>query len=412
MMQWRPILTAAAVGLSLFRWGPAAAGPATILVDDGSGAVLAASDADRLWYPASLTKMMTVYLAFETIEAGRLDLDEKLTVSKAAAAQPPTDLGVRAGTRLGVETAIKAAILRSANDAAVALAERIGGSEADFVTMMNAKARTLGMSRTVFRNASGLPDAGQVTTARDMALLARALMRDYPQHYHFFSARDFVYRGRRLPTINSILERYPGADGIKTGFTCGAGYNLVASVERDGRRLIGVVLGGRNRADRVEEMVRLLDAGFAAGALPERPHLQRAALDAVSPATGPDLPPEMQLDSGSCAYASIDGRTAGDRTAEPERLPGWGILFGAYFSRLEAKAAIRRSQSALGKDPAGARPAIVPRRSSLGLEVYAALLVGLSQQDAGRACKRLTGRDQYCHALDPDVLNNPKAVWR
>ena len=412
MMQWRPMLAAAAVGLSLSWSGPAAAGPATILVDDDSGAVLAASDADRLWYPASLTKMMTVYLAFESIEAGRLALDETLTVSKAAAAQPPTDLGVRAGTKLGIETAINAAILRSANDAAVALAERIGGSEAAFVTMMNAKARALGMARTVFRNASGLPDAGQVTTARDMAVLARALMRDYPQHYHFFSARDFAYRGRRLPTINSILDLYPGADGIKTGFTCGAGYNLVASVERDGRRLIGVVLGGRNRADRVEEMVQLLDAGFAAGAVPERPQLQRASLDAVSPATGPDLPPEMQLDSGSCAYASLDGRTAGDRTAEPERLPGWGILFGGYFSRLEAKAAIRQSRSALGKDPAGARPAIVPRRSSRGLRVYAALLVGLSQQDAGRACQRLTGRDQYCHALDPDVLNNPRARWR
>jgi D-alanyl-D-alanine carboxypeptidase len=411
MMQWRPILAAAAVGLSLFRPGPAAAGAATILVDDGSGAVLAASDADRLWYPASLTKMMTVYLAFEAIEAGRLTLDEKITVSKAAAAQPPTDLGVRAGARLGVETAINAAILRSANDAAVALAEGIGGSEADFVTMMNAKAWALGMTRTVFRNASGLPDAGQVTTARDMALLARALVRDYPQHYHFFSARSFVYRGRRLPTINSILERYPGADGIKTGFTCGAGYNLVASVERDGRRLIGVVLGGRNRADRVEEMVRLLDDGFAASGVPEGAQLQRAALDAA-PATGPDLPPEAQLDSGSCAYASLDGRTAGDRTAEPERLPGWGILFGAYFSRLEANAAIRQSRSALGRDPAGARPAIVPRRSSLGLEVYAALLVGLSQQDAGRACQRLTGRDQYCQALDPEALNNPKATWR
>jgi D-alanyl-D-alanine carboxypeptidase len=412
MMQWRRILAAAAVGLSLFRPEPAAAGAATILVDDGSGAVLAASDADRLWYPASLTKMMTVYLAFEAIEAGRLDLDEKITVSKAAAAQPPTDLGVRAGAELGVETAINAAILRSANDAAVALAERIGGSEAGFVTMMNAKARALGMTRTVFRNASGLPDAGQVTTARDMALLARALRRDYPQHYHFFSARSFVYRGRRLPTINSILERYPGADGIKTGFTCGAGYNLVASVERDGRRLIGVVLGGRNRADRVEEMVRLLDDGFAAGGVPEGGQLQRAALDAAAPATGPDLPPEAQLDSGSCAYASLDGRTAGDRTAEPEPLPGWGILFGAYFSRLEANAAIRQSRSALGRDPAGARPAIVPRRSSLGLEVYAALLVGLSQQDAGRACQRLTGRDQYCQALNPEVLNNPKAVWR
>jgi D-alanyl-D-alanine carboxypeptidase len=411
MVNWRRILPAVGLGLSLAWAVSAAAEPATILVDDDTGAVLAASNADRLWYPASLTKMMTVYLAFEAIEAGRLGLDEKVKVSKTAAAQPPTDIGVRAGAKLKIETAISAAILRSANDAAVVLAERIAGSEAAFATLMNAKAQALGMTHTVFRNASGLPDAGQVTTARDMAVLARALLHDFPQHYHVFSARDFAFGKRRLPTINSILQRYPGADGIKTGFTCGAGYNLVASVKRDGRRLIGVVLGGRSRADRVEEMVRLLDDGFA-GTTPDRPRLQLAALDAVSDAIGPQMPPEMQLDRGACAYASAGGTAAGDRTAEPERLPGWGILFGAYFSQLEAKAAIKTSRTALGKDPAGARPAIVPRRSSRGLRVYAALLVGLSQQDASRACKRLTGRDQYCHALNPTVLNNPKATWR
>jgi D-alanyl-D-alanine carboxypeptidase len=412
MTQWRRILAAAGLGLSMVWPAAAAAEPATILVDDDTGVVVAASNADRLWYPASLTKMMTVYLAFEAIESGGLDLKEKLVVSKTAAAQPPTDIGVRAGAKLTVETAIYATILRSANDAAVVLAERIGGSEAAFVTLMNAKAQALGMTRTVFRNASGLPDAGQVTTARDMAVLARALLHDFPQHYHVFSARDFTFGKRRLPTINSILQRYPGADGIKTGFTCGAGYNLVASVQRDGRRLIGVVLGGRSRADRVEEMVRLLDDGFAAvAAAPDRPRLQLASLDVAAPVVGPEAPPEMQLDRGACAYASVEGKAAGDRT-EPERLPGWGILFGAYFSQLEAKAAINQSRSALGKDPAGARPAIVSRRSSRGLRVYAALLVGLSQQDASRACKRLTGRDQYCHALNPTVLNNPKATWR
>lgn len=412
MVHWRRILPAAGLGLSLSWSGHAFAEPATILVDDESGVVLAASNADRLWYPASLTKMMTVYLAFEAIEAGRIRLDEKIVVSKVAASQPPTDLGVRAGAKLTVETAINAAILRSANDAAVVLAERIGGSEAAFAAMMNAKAQALGMTSTVFRNASGLPDSGQVTTARDMAVLARALLHDFPQHYQVFSARDFAFGKRRLPTVNSILQRYPGADGIKTGFTCGAGYNLVASVKRDDRRLIGVVLGGRSRGDRVEEMVRLLDDGFAGTAVPGRPQLQLTSLDAMSAAVGPQPPPEMQLDRGACAYASADGRAAGDRTAEPERLPGWGILFGAYFSRLEANAAINQSRSALGKSPAGAKPAIVSRRSSRGLRVYAALLVGLSQQDASRACKRLTGRDQYCHALNPTVLNNPKATWR
>jgi D-alanyl-D-alanine carboxypeptidase len=412
MTQWRRILAAAGLGLNLSWSAATIADPATILVDHDTGAVLAANDAEQLWYPASLTKMMTVYLAFEAIEAGQLKLDEKVKVSKTAAAQPPTDLGVRAGARLTIETAINAAILRSANDAAVVLAERIAGSEAAFARLMTAEAQALGMTRTVFRNASGLPDPGQVTTARDMAVLARALLHDFPEHYHVFSARGVAFGKRRLPTINSILQHYPGADGIKTGFTCAAGYNLVASVKRDGRRLIGVVLGGRSRADRVEEMVRLLDAGFAGTATPDKPELLPASLDIASPIVEPEAPPEMQLDRGSCAYASVGGRTAGDRTAGPEPLPGWGILFGAYYSRLEANAAIKASRSALGKDPAGARPAIVPRRSSLDLRVYAALLVGLSQQDASRACKRLTGRDQYCYALNPTVLNNPKATWR
>jgi len=411
MALWRHILATAGVGLSLCWTAPAAAGPATIVVDGDSGAVLAASDADRLWYPASLTKMMTVYLAFEAIEAGHLRLDETLEASKAAAAQPPTELGLRAGTTLTVETAVNAAILRSANDAAVVLAERIAGSEVAFAAMMTAKAQALGMTRTVFRNASGLPDPEQVTTARDMAVLARALLRDYPQHYGVFSVRDFAYGGQRLPTVNGILQRYPGADGIKTGFTCGAGYNLVASVKRDGRRLIGVVLGGRSRVDRVDTMAQLLDDGFARGAGAARPQLRLATLADISPAPGPDLPPEIQLDSGACAYASLGNAPDGDR-AESGRLPGWGILFGAYFSRLEANAAIRQSRSTLGKSPAGARPAVVPRRSSRGLQVYAALLVGLSQQDAARACKRLTGRDHYCHPLAPAVLNNPKATWR
>jgi len=393
----------------------AVAGPATIVVDDDTGAVLQAVDADRLWYPASLTKMMTAYLTFAAIENGRVTLDDALTVSAHAAAQPATNIGLRAGARISVETAIHAVLLQSANDAAVVLAESLGGSEADFAAMMNAKAKALGMSRTAFRNASGLPDPDQVTTARDMAILGRALLHDFPQFYHFFADRRFAYRGRQFGNINSILSRYPGADGIKTGFTCGSGYNLVASVKRDGQRLIGVVLGAHSRTDRVDEMVRLLDAGFAGKVAAEKSPVQLASIETPPPA-GTELPPQSQLDARSCqvdAKASKAAGSIGDRTAgaEPQKLPGWGIIFGAYFSRLEATASIRRSTGGLHGIATGAQPAIVPR-TALGLQVFAALLVGLSQQDANAACQRLASQGHYCHALNPDILNNRNAVWR
>src|SRR5262249_28132060 len=204
-------------GLSWPQPGWAAADYAAIVVDADSGTVLESVAPTARWYPASLTKVMTVYLAFEEIEAGRLKLDEELTVSAHAAEQPATKLGLRAGRKITVKNTILAIILRSANDAAVELAERIGGREEAFAERMTAKAKELGMSRTVFRNASGLPDPEQVTTARDMAVLAKALLENYPQYYHFFSTTSFTFGGRTFGTINGILSRYEGADGIKTG---------------------------------------------------------------------------------------------------------------------------------------------------------------------------------------------------
>ena len=247
------------------RSGLAAADYAAIVVDAESGAVLESHAATARWYPASLTKVMTVYLAFEAIEAGTLRLDEALTVSEHAAAQPATELGLGKGETITVEETILAVILQSANDAAVVLAERLGGSEAKFAELMTAKAAALGMVRTQFRNASGLPDAEQVTTARDMAVLAMALLRNFPQYYHFFSTTSFSYGGHTFGTINGILSRYAGADGIKTGFTCGSGYNLIASAQRDGRRLIGVLLGSHTNFERHTEMGRLLESEWTAG---------------------------------------------------------------------------------------------------------------------------------------------------
>src|SRR5215470_5541645 len=281
------------------RSGVAAPDYAAIVVDAGSGTVLESVSATARWYPASLTKVMTVYLAFDEIAAGRLKLDEELTVSAQAAAQPATELGLGAGQKITVKDTILAIILRSANDAAVTMAERIAGTEEAFAARMTAKAQELGMTRTVFRNATGLPDPEQVTTARDMAVLATALLENYPQYYHFFSTTSFSYDGQTFGTINGILSRYSGADGIKTGFTCGSGYNLVASATRNGRRLIGVLLGGHTNFERHSEMSKLLDEGFATDLAKMRKPVRLADLGADDAA---DQAPPTQLSATECAY--------------------------------------------------------------------------------------------------------------
>ncbi|NJM91924.1 MAG: D-alanyl-D-alanine carboxypeptidase [Rhodospirillaceae bacterium] len=247
-------------------WAGGVARAASLVVDVETGQVISSDAPNHLWYPASLTKMMTVYVALSEIEAGRLSFDDKIKVSSYAAGQSPVRFGLKAGQVITVRQAINAAIVASANDAAVALAEKVSGSEGAFAARMTAMARDLGMARTVFHNASGLPHDAQVTTARDMAVLATALLRDYPKHYPLFNQRAVTIGKRSRGTVNSILGSYAGADGFKTGFTCGSGYNLVASATRDGRRVIGVVLGSANRGQRTIEMTGLLNRAFSAGA--------------------------------------------------------------------------------------------------------------------------------------------------
>ena len=235
---------------------------ASILLDYRSGEVLAARNADDSVIPASLTKMMTLYLTFRAVTAGQLDLSSRIKVSSRAAGMPPTKLGLRAGDTIPVEDAIMGLVTRSANDAATVLAEALGGSEDRFAMAMTRTARKLGMTRTVFRNASGLPDGEQRTTARDLALLASRLIKDYPGYYRYFSSQGFAYRGRNHPNHNRLLAVYPGMDGLKTGYTRASGFNLAASAVRDGRRLVAVVIGGRSASARDATMVALLDRGF------------------------------------------------------------------------------------------------------------------------------------------------------
>lgn len=264
---------------------------AAIVVENRTGNVLVAANADETRHPASLTKMMTLYMVFEALRDGRLSLDSRITFSEEAASRPPSKLGIPAGRSITVEQAILALVTRSANDVAAAVGERLSGSEAGFAQAMTMRARAIGMSRTTFRNASGLPNAEQVTTARDMALLGRRLIADFPQHYHYFGVSHAQFGGIRIRNHNRMLESYEGVDGIKTGFINASGFNIVTSASRGGQRVVGAVFGGNSWVERDRHMTILLDRGFdqlgvAGRATATSPAMLRTAQSAPLPQGG------------------------------------------------------------------------------------------------------------------------------
>lgn len=250
-----------AIGFGGFS-GMAHAGYAAIVIDPATGEVLSAVNADEQNYPASLAKMMTLYLTFQALQNGKLKVDQELPVSTWAASRAPTKLDLGAGETVSVNDCILGMVTKSANDAATVVAEGLGGSETRFADMMNAQAALLGMSATHFDNANGLPDPDNRTTARDMAKLAMALYHDFPQYTHYFSTKEFVFRGQLIRGHNNLMDRYPGMDGLKTGFTDASGFNLASTAVRDGHRLFAVVMGGRSASARDNLMARLLDDGF------------------------------------------------------------------------------------------------------------------------------------------------------
>ncbi|MBF0186142.1 MAG: D-alanyl-D-alanine carboxypeptidase [Magnetococcales bacterium] len=236
---------------------------ADLVMEARTGRILHATEPDELRHPASLTKMMTLYLAFQALKSGQMHLNQMLPVSQNAASQEPSKLGLRPGQQIRVEDALLGLVTKSANDATVVVAEALGGSEEQFARMMTNKARALGMKSTVFRNPSGLPNSEQVTTARDMAILGYALIYHHPQFYPYFSRVGFTYAGIRHNNHNHLMSRYRGMDGIKTGYIRASGFNLVASTVREQTRLIGVVFGGRSAVSRDNKMAVLLDQAFA-----------------------------------------------------------------------------------------------------------------------------------------------------
>lgn len=235
---------------------------AAIMINPETHEVLYSRRADVPRYPASITKVMTLYLAFEALESDKLELTDRVVISRHAASQPPSRLGLGVGSSLTVEQAIRVIAVKSANDIAAALAEKIAGSETAFAAQMTGKARSLGMMNTYFANASGLPNARHLTTARDIAVLSMAMLRDYPQYYRYFGQQQYVYGKQVLKNHNKLLGKMPGVDGIKTGYTNAAGFTLAASAMRDGKRLIAVVLGGPSTMARDQNVAALLDAGF------------------------------------------------------------------------------------------------------------------------------------------------------
>ena len=279
--------------LSLAGAGRAQA-EAQLLIEASTGKVLHAENATYPWYPASVTKLMTAYTTLRAIKEGRISFNTLLPVSRNAAAQQPTKMGFAAGTNVTVDNALKMLMVKSANDMAVAIAEGVGGSIGGFADLMNANARRLGMSQSNFVNPNGLPAENHITSARDLAILARALIREFPEYDSYWHISSIRYGNRVMRNYNSLIYRYPGADGMKTGFICASGYNVVASATRNGRRLIAVVLGSWSGAVRAQKAAQLLERGFNSGGLSWlTPSL--GTVDALAPidAQPPNLREEM-----------------------------------------------------------------------------------------------------------------------
>ena len=290
----------------LFMPGSSYGRHAAIMIDADNGRVLHEVNATHSWYPASLTKVMTLYMAFNALNAGQIHLYDTLRASYHASRQPNSKLGLRQGETLTVQDAILAIITRSANDAAVVLAEHLGGTEESFAVKMTTKAHALGMYDTHFMNATGLPHNWQVTTSRDMAVLAWKIQRNFPNYYPYFAAHSFNYKGRELRGINKFTASYPGAEGMKTGFTCGSGFNLISTASQNGKRLIGVIMGGMTSAERYQLMINMMDDGFA------NQYRASPARNITTISTHFTGTPPYQLDCGNRASTNIGSSYSDD----------------------------------------------------------------------------------------------------
>jgi D-alanyl-D-alanine carboxypeptidase len=407
----------------------------SIVIDADTGEVLYSRRADQRRYPASLTKMMTLYQVFTALENGKLKLDQKLKVSRRAAGQTPSKLGLKRGSRISVEKAIIAVAVKSANDAATVLAESLGETEFDFALRMTDTARSLGMKSTRFQNASGLPNRRQRTTARDIALLSKALIDEFPQYYHYFSIRSFKWGKRTHRTHNRLLEKYRGMDGLKTGYIRASGFNIATSAVKGDRRLIAVLLGGRTAKKRDSKVAFLMNASFNRARTLDKHKGKKASTTLIARDKSGDtdsrrgeqvakrgkpaktIPlPRLKPGNGTSdkketePFTTILARTiksliapeSSDATPSPEDGKSWwGIQVGAYKRYASAQRRLHMATNALPDVLLHARPSI-DRVPVKGGEVYRARLLGLRKVDAASACKILKRKAFSCVAISPE----------
>jgi len=387
---------------------------AAIVVDAKSGEVLYAKRADAPRYPASITKVMTLYLAFEALASGKIQLDDPVVFSPRAAAQSPTKLGVRAGDSITVLQAMQGMVTRSANDAAVAMAEKLGGTEQRFAALMTLRAQELGMSNTNFANANGLPDSRNISTARDLAIMSRAVMRDYPQYYRLFSTKSFNFRGQTIGNHNHMLDEVSGVDGLKTGFTNASGFNIAISGVRDNRRLIVVVLGGPTRMTRDKVAEGLLLTGFDVLDRRARGEQITVAQNFFEPpqlaqATTPSMQQGDTEDGLSIRLASSPppARASKIQIVEPKSVPAlakgkkeaagrWTVQVGSFNNRADAREQLAMVGKKFGKHFDDARGAAEKDGAK-----YRARFSGMSEADAKNACKTLKAKKQPCAVIAP-----------
>jgi len=402
---------------------------ASFIIDANTGKVLYSRNADAPRYPASLTKMMTLYMLFDAMEQGKVTKDTRVPFSAHAASMQPTKLGVPAGKSISVETAIYSLVTKSANDAAAAIGELLGGTESHFAEMMTAKARALGMSKTTFRNASGLPNSRQVTTARDMATLGIALQEHFPRQFRYFDTPSFKYGRTTMRNHNRLLGRVAGVDGIKTGYTRASGFNLVTSVHKDGRSIIGVVMGGKSGASRDAHMQELLAAYVrkgstrSRGALVARAGGTNFAIDGTTvaemdideipipgkPLRARDIGAPVAAAMAPAPVTAYAAEPAAPRPAEtldpiktastPQR-SGWVIQIASLPSQGEAVDYLRTAQSRASTVLDGHDP-FVEEFTKGGILYHRARFSGFaSKSEAWAACTALKKYDYACLALD------------
>ena len=394
---------------------------AAIVIEENSGRVLFARNADSLRYPASLTKIMTLYLLFEDISAGHLTLKSRIPVSKVAAGRSPSKLYLKPGQSISTEQAIYALVTKSANDVATAIAEKLSVSEQAFAKRMTRKARALGMSQTTFRNASGLPHSKQLSTARDMARLAIAMRRDFPQYFKYFSTKSFNWNGRKFGNHNKLLSKFNGTDGIKTGYINASGFNLVASVKRNNVRLIGVVFGGKTSRSRDAHMMDILERQFKR-IKPAQARQQLAALPKKLPTSVPtrvnDVPETMPLPKQITVKRLTDtmlagntpefldiATTAANLAIAQDEPAHWSVQIGNFAQRVNAhKAAIRARRMAytvLGMTPANL--SLVSRGE---MPLWRVRFNDLDESQARSACAALFAEGSPCIAIRTPTSNS------